>query len=537
MRNYLSKVLHCDPMRITKKYTGNSSIGKRTFTPLMRTPENAAFIDGSQREMRELRRTWLSRLLLAEQWNNRKMTLMKASIAGHAGMYSDDRSSPLLTSANLNQAMNQFFGSADNSTTCSNDGNSTQTLSVREENVEKALKPYVKDPSEMTVFLDWLKNSFQLLNSSNPSLSDVNNLIEKGDNTIPALYKKMLSSARVAVSTVDATSAESDVHRENNSDIEASSSHDSQQDVDGVETGTTITDDSISTHDEVKSTSSVASSPSVAVKPAPLPVVTVQAPITVKSSSSRKRKAANQDSPAMNNAAVAARGMLNRSNSPVVEATPAPFNYAATVGSFGLPPNYYFGYPPQQLPYLHHVPTTDPPSYLGAPLSTSSGLLYPSYAEYLSAINSLHLAQQAAMFPPLDLGRKSTLDATDRQNLPLEDRIRAATLRHHVVPEDYHNGSFPYAAELMMSSHHHPSMLLEKYQQQQVQVPVKQASDQRPKKSKTSKTVSSIPTVVDHTHSLNSCGETTATSVMDGNDANNSSIVSAAEALLGLFSR
>ncbi|KAJ1436139.1 hypothetical protein B484DRAFT_325221, partial [Ochromonadaceae sp. CCMP2298] len=31
LRTYLSKVLNCDPMRITKKYTGNSSIGKRTF--------------------------------------------------------------------------------------------------------------------------------------------------------------------------------------------------------------------------------------------------------------------------------------------------------------------------------------------------------------------------------------------------------------------------------------------------------------------------------------------------------------------------
>lgn len=34
LRNYLSKVLNCDPMRITKKYTGNNLIGERTFRPL-----------------------------------------------------------------------------------------------------------------------------------------------------------------------------------------------------------------------------------------------------------------------------------------------------------------------------------------------------------------------------------------------------------------------------------------------------------------------------------------------------------------------
>lgn len=77
LRTLLSKVLNCDPMRITKKYTGNSSIGKRTFVPLVRTPENAIFMDMSQQDLRELRAVWVNKLILMEQWNNRKMNLMK----------------------------------------------------------------------------------------------------------------------------------------------------------------------------------------------------------------------------------------------------------------------------------------------------------------------------------------------------------------------------------------------------------------------------------------------------------------------------
>lgn len=33
LRIYLSEKLQCDPMRITKKFTGNDSIGKRVFHP------------------------------------------------------------------------------------------------------------------------------------------------------------------------------------------------------------------------------------------------------------------------------------------------------------------------------------------------------------------------------------------------------------------------------------------------------------------------------------------------------------------------
>ena len=48
LRTYLSEKLHCDPMRITKKFTGDSCIGKRVFHPAVRCGNNADEIDASQ---------------------------------------------------------------------------------------------------------------------------------------------------------------------------------------------------------------------------------------------------------------------------------------------------------------------------------------------------------------------------------------------------------------------------------------------------------------------------------------------------------
>jgi hypothetical protein len=48
LRTYLSEKLQCDPMRITKKFTGDACIGKRVFHPAVRSPSNAASIDKAQ---------------------------------------------------------------------------------------------------------------------------------------------------------------------------------------------------------------------------------------------------------------------------------------------------------------------------------------------------------------------------------------------------------------------------------------------------------------------------------------------------------
>ncbi len=48
LRTYLSDKLNCDPMRITKKFTGDACIGKRVFHPAVRCSNNAALIDKAQ---------------------------------------------------------------------------------------------------------------------------------------------------------------------------------------------------------------------------------------------------------------------------------------------------------------------------------------------------------------------------------------------------------------------------------------------------------------------------------------------------------
>jgi len=54
LRSFLSEKLHCDPMRITKKFAGASCIGKQVFQPCARTPENVARVEQSQRKLLEL---------------------------------------------------------------------------------------------------------------------------------------------------------------------------------------------------------------------------------------------------------------------------------------------------------------------------------------------------------------------------------------------------------------------------------------------------------------------------------------------------
>ena len=48
LRSYLSEKLQCDPMRITKKFTGDACIGKRVFHPAVRSIGNASAIDKAQ---------------------------------------------------------------------------------------------------------------------------------------------------------------------------------------------------------------------------------------------------------------------------------------------------------------------------------------------------------------------------------------------------------------------------------------------------------------------------------------------------------
>jgi len=59
LRNYLSEKLNCDPMRITKKFTGEDSIGKRVFHPV---ENDADAVDAARREVAALEAQWHRKL-------------------------------------------------------------------------------------------------------------------------------------------------------------------------------------------------------------------------------------------------------------------------------------------------------------------------------------------------------------------------------------------------------------------------------------------------------------------------------------------
>lgn len=62
LRSYLSEKLHCDPMRITKKFAGDASIGKRVFAPCKATPELLEEARRVRAELRETERRFASHL-------------------------------------------------------------------------------------------------------------------------------------------------------------------------------------------------------------------------------------------------------------------------------------------------------------------------------------------------------------------------------------------------------------------------------------------------------------------------------------------
>lgn len=81
LRTYLSDKLNCDPMRITKKFTGDSCIGKRVFHPAVRCSSNAAFIDKAQTELDALERRWRKRLEMQQREVAKKQAASAAAAA------------------------------------------------------------------------------------------------------------------------------------------------------------------------------------------------------------------------------------------------------------------------------------------------------------------------------------------------------------------------------------------------------------------------------------------------------------------------
>mmetsp|Transcript_9930 Transcript_9930/g.12584 ORF Transcript_9930/g.12584 Transcript_9930/m.12584 type:complete len:663 (+) Transcript_9930:298-2286(+) len=81
LRTYLSDKLNCDPMRITKKFTGDSCIGKRVFHPAVRCSTNATLIDKAQSELDALERRWEKRLEMQQKDMAKKQAASAAAAA------------------------------------------------------------------------------------------------------------------------------------------------------------------------------------------------------------------------------------------------------------------------------------------------------------------------------------------------------------------------------------------------------------------------------------------------------------------------
>jgi hypothetical protein len=208
-------------MRITKKYTGNSSIGKRTFTPLVRSPENVPFIEMSQRELEDLRSNWISKLLLAEQWNHRKLNLLKTGakpffkpdqqqsddegtqrrfshqpstvqLASSSSSFQPSSTRPLSSSSYSADGSRQMVNSNKLEESKGIEGSNVQ---IKEESISNALKPYIPDTDKLTRIVAWFKSACNILNSSSSSspqqqqhqLNEINHLIEIGELSLPVL--------------------------------------------------------------------------------------------------------------------------------------------------------------------------------------------------------------------------------------------------------------------------------------------------------------------------------------------------------------
>jgi hypothetical protein len=211
-------------MRITKKYTGNSSIGKRTFTPLVRSPENVPFIEMSQRELEDLRTNWISKLLLAEQWNHRKLNLLKTGTKpffkpdqqqsddeGAQRRFSHQPStiSSLQPTSSSSRPLSSSSYSADGSRQMVNSNKMEESKSgecgnvqIKEESISNALKPFIPDTDKLTRIVAWFKSACNILNSSSSSspqqqqhqLNEINHLIEIGELSLPVLEQLLKTS-------------------------------------------------------------------------------------------------------------------------------------------------------------------------------------------------------------------------------------------------------------------------------------------------------------------------------------------------------
>lgn len=98
LRTYLSEKLQCDPMRITKKFTGDASIGKKIFHPAVTgVPKIPKDIEDSRAKLEHLYQKWRHRLESQEQ--GMAQTFMAAGAVSLASSLCDNQNLPFSTAS------------------------------------------------------------------------------------------------------------------------------------------------------------------------------------------------------------------------------------------------------------------------------------------------------------------------------------------------------------------------------------------------------------------------------------------------------
>ena len=160
LRNFLSSVLNCDPMRITKKYTGDYSIGKRVFIGADLRSFSSEFLERRSNELQYLKDTWFKALLRAEK----------------------ERMEQFSDKSKLGK-MSSFLADLSSSST---DGHFNVCR------IESVLIATDLSQEEVKQTVEWLKKAqLNLINNSSDSIDNLSNAIDEGDKLFPSLKLKI----------------------------------------------------------------------------------------------------------------------------------------------------------------------------------------------------------------------------------------------------------------------------------------------------------------------------------------------------------
>lgn len=179
LRSYLSFALNCAPMRITKKFCGESCVGKRVFQPLEDSPSNRTFIVARQAELRALRRLWIEKLLFIERESTRKCCLKGVGAVNYRHHFSA-------------------------SSSCCQEESDFDTLSAGLLGLDKirhSLRTFLKVQEDgrdnIEDVFSWLSNSEKLLDNMSSSddvsvaLSKLDNMVLLGEKAVTELHKRI----------------------------------------------------------------------------------------------------------------------------------------------------------------------------------------------------------------------------------------------------------------------------------------------------------------------------------------------------------